>query len=79
MAIGIRDKNGPAETQMVKINRYRWRVYVKFMEQTFNRNILKENGWGHKELKKWAGFKEKEVNNNGKWDNKQTRKKNENE
>ena len=49
------------------------------MEKTFNRNILKENGRGHKELTKWAGFKEKEVNNNGKWDNKQTRKKNENE
>jgi len=49
------------------------------MEQTFNRNILKENGLGHKEIKKWAGFKEKEVNSSGKWDNKQTRKKNENE
>ena len=69
MAIGIRDKNDPPETQMVKINRYRWWVYVKFMEHSFNRNIFKENGWGHKEIKKWAGFKEKEVNNNGKWDN----------
>jgi len=43
---------------------------VKFIEQTFNRIILKENGLGHKEINKWAGLKEKEVKNSGKWDNK---------